>query len=43
MDLKEYHGKIFPNSRDSFCYLFELSECFRVLIFNKFYIVREYV
>jgi hypothetical protein len=24
MDLKEYHGKVFPmNSRDTFCYLFE--------------------
>jgi hypothetical protein len=23
MDFKEYHGKIFPKSRDGFCYLFE--------------------
>jgi hypothetical protein len=24
MGLEEYHGKVFPNSRDSFCYLFEV-------------------
>jgi hypothetical protein len=23
MVLKEYHGKVFPNSRDNFCYLFD--------------------
>ena len=25
MDLKEYHGKVLTNSRDSFYYLFELN------------------
>jgi hypothetical protein len=29
MDFKEYHGKVFPNrvpnSRDGFCYLFEVN------------------
>jgi hypothetical protein len=25
MVLKEYHGKVFPNSRDSFRYLFEVN------------------
>jgi hypothetical protein len=25
MVLKEYHGKVFANNRDSFCYLFEVN------------------
>ena len=25
MVLKEYHGKVLPSSRDSFCYLFEVN------------------
>jgi hypothetical protein len=25
MDFKEYHGKVFPKSRDGFCYLFEVN------------------
>ena len=24
MDLRKNHGKVFPNCRDSFCYLFEV-------------------
>ena len=33
MVLKEYHGKVLPNNRDSFCYLFEVN----VLgVLNKF-------
>ena len=25
MDFKEYHGKVFPKSRDGFCHLFEVN------------------